>query len=358
MSIPTYTYSCDGCGGMQKYSPKSHSLECVFCGTEVKIVANKLTQENDYLQALSSQRVEKEPQAKEINCRKCAASFTLEPRVFSKDCPYCDTPTMVDCTQAFEPNGVLPFKITRKDAKERFSKWVSSRWFAPTAFTKYFSDNKILLGNYLPHWTYDTQTITQYQGQRGDAYYVSVTKTVVEDGKSVQKEVQERRIDWSYTSGTVHLNFDDVIVPASTKISSSILNALEPWESKSAEVFDRQYIAGFEAEEYTTTLDKGFSLAKNKMSPRIRRRVEQDIGGDEQRISSQSTQYNAITYKNVLLPVWTAFFKWHDKEYEYAINAQTGEIVGERPYSKTKIFFTVLAVGIVVGVIVYFSNLK
>jgi len=358
MSISTHSYSCNGCGGMQKYSPKSHALECVFCGTEVKIAEDKVTKEHDYRHAISEKKAEQEAITQEIKCTKCAASFTLNPHCFASECPYCDTPTLIECTQAFKPDGVVPFLITRKEAKETFSKWVKSRWFAPSAFSKYFSDNKILLGNYLPHWTYDTDTVTDYQGQRGDAYYISVTKTVIEEGRSVQKEVQERRIDWSYASGVVSVSFDDVIVPSSPKISSSLLHALEPWETKDAESFDSQYIAGFEAEEYTMGLEEGFTFAKGKMASKIRSTIHRDIGGDEQRISSQNTDYRDISYKNILLPIWTAFFTWKEKEYHYAINAQTGELVGERPYSVTKIVFTLIAITVIIVGIIYFEGLK
>jgi len=358
MSMIAQNYSCDGCGGMQKYSPKNQSLTCVFCGTEVKIAQSEPLKENNYEETLLEVTIDKDAKAQEIKCIKCASSFSLEPHAFASHCPYCDTPALIDCTQAIKPDGLLPFVVTRDEAKEKFKAWVSSRWFAPTVFTKYFANSKILLGTYLPHWTYDSDTLTQYQGERGDAYYVTVTKTVVEDGKSIQKEVQERRIDWSYVAGVVYVDFDDVIIPASPKVSSSILSALEPWETKSAKGFNTQYIAGFEAEEYTTTLEEGFDFAKEKMASLIEQKIKEDIGGDEQKISSQQTQYNNIRYKNILLPVWTAFFTWKNKEYQYAINAQTGEVVGDRPYSVTKITFAVLAVATLVAGIVYFDEIK
>jgi len=353
MLLLSQNYTCNGCGGMQKYDAKTQSLCCVFCKTEVKVTSNTEVHENDYLQKISSLEPQPSPRPKEVKCAKCAASFSFDARVFATNCPYCDTPTIIDCSAEIVLDGIVPFEVTHNDAKESFTKWVSSRWFAPTAFTKYFSDNKVMIGKYLPHWTYDSNTITQYKGERGTAYYVTVRKTVMEEGKSVLREVKERRIRWRDTSGIVTVNFDDVIVPASPAVSSSILNALDPWETKSAKVFDSQYIAGFEAEEYTIPLDEGFDLAKEKMASPIRSKIINDIGGDEQRINSQSTQYNAIRYKNVLLPIWTAFFKWHDKEYEYAINAQTGELIGERPYSKTKIFFAVLALASVVAGVMY-----
>ena len=76
------------------------------------------------------------------------------------------------------------------------------------------------------------------------------------------------------------------------------------------------------------------------------------IGGDEQRISEIKTRYDAITFKHLLLPVWLLAYRYHDKSYQIFINAVTGEVQGERPYSFWKIFLTVLlAVGIVGAVV-------
>ena len=105
-------------------------------------------------------------------------------------------------------------------------------------------------------------------------------------------------------------------------------------------------------------LDNGFEFAKAKMSFKIEQNVRQDIGGDQQQIHSIQTQHKNVTYKNVLFPVWTASFQWKNKEYNYAINAQTGKLVGERPYSVTKIVFAVLTGSGTVGSITYFEEIK
>ena len=70
--------------------------------------------------------------------------------------------------------------------------------------------------------------------------------------------------------------------------------------------------------------------------------MRQRIGGDEQRISHQQTQYNGITYKHLLLPLWLLAYRYQDKVYQVAINAGTGEVQGERPYSVWKITFAIL----------------
>ena len=78
------------------------------------------------------------------------------------------------------------------------------------------------------------------------------------------------------------------------------------------------------------------------MDSALRQEVRRRIGGDEQRIHNVSTQYNALTYKHLLLPVWLLAYKYNEKPYRVVVNAATGEVQGERPYSWVKITLTVL----------------
>ncbi len=308
------------------------------------------------LRKLSDQR----PQLmdKKIVCNKCGSSFTLTPYSISSNCPYCGTPAITDFVHEITPQSLLPFQITQKEAKERFKTWIGSLWFAPSAFTKYLNDGKKLQGYYLPYWTYDSNTVTRYRGQRGDTYYVTVTRTVVRNGRQQRIRVQEPRIRWTPASGSVSVTFDDITIGASKTISRTIINSVEPWDTGQLKTFDEKYLSGFEAEEYTIGLDNGFEFAKAKMRSVIERSIRRDIGGDQQQIHSVDTRYHNVTFKNVLFPLWTASFEWKDKIYNYAINAQTGKIAGERPYSILKIIFAVVTVALIVGGIVYYDRLQ
>jgi len=358
MKFTAINFTCSSCGAPQAYSPATGNLVCEFCRTESSIKASQdIIHEYDFIEAvatLSSQ--ENQIIEKNIKCKKCGGSFTLTPYSFSSNCPYCNIPAVTDFIRDITPKSLLPFSLTHQEAQVLFSKWVGSRWFAPSAFKKYLDDDNTLMGYYLPYWTYDANTTTAYQGLRGDVYYVTVTKTVIENGRQRQIQVQEPRINWIPVSGTVHVSFDDVTIGASKTISRAILDSLEPWDTTELVGFDEKYLSGFEAEEYTIGLDNGFEFAKAKMSYKIEKNIRYDIGGDQQQIQSMQTQHNDISYKNVLFPIWTASFKWKDKTYHYAINAQSGAISGERPYSIAKIVFSVLTLMSIVGGFLYIQN--
>ena len=75
--------------------------------------------------------------------------------------------------------------------------------------------------------------------------------------------------------------------------------------------------------------------------------VCQRIGGDQQRIHVLNTRLDALTFKHLLLPVWMLAYRYHDRPYRVFINAGTGEVQGERPYSVVKITFAVLGIAAV-----------
>jgi len=355
LKFKSINFTCKNCGAPLRFSPIYNSLSCEFCDTQEPIEkSNQEIKEYSFKEALNrlSKQYEKEI-SKEITCNKCAATFSMTPYSVSSNCPYCGTPAITEFLKEIEPKSLLPFHISQKKAQEFFKKWIGSLWFAPSKLKKFLTGEYKLKGYYLPHWTYDSDTNTQYSGERGDVYYVNVERTVVVNGREERQTVREARIQWTAVRGEVENSFDDIIVGASKTISHTILDNLEPWHTEVLIPFNKKYILGFDSEEYTIGLDNGFEFAKVKMDGVIRQTIKQEIGGDQQRISRMNTHYHNTTYKNVLFPIWTAEFKWNNKTYSYAINGQTGKVTGERPYSWLKIITLILIVATLVGGAVY-----
>ena len=84
------------------------------------------------------------------------------------------------------------------------------------------------------------------------------------------------------------------------------------------------------------------------MNAVIRRDIERDIGGDSQRIHHVNTKHADITFKHILLPMWLAAYRYRDETYRIVVNARTGAVQGERPWSWVKIGLAIAA-GVVVA---------
>ena len=263
----------------------------------------------------------------------------------ASQCPFCGADIVATgaSTKRIKPKALLPFEIDRKKAHELFQGWIRGLWFAPNALKRFARQDSPINGLYCPYWTYDCNTTTQYTGMRGDDYWTTETYASYENGRSVTRTRQVRRTRWTPVSGAVFNRFDDVLVVASESLPRKYAQALEPWDLDKLEPYQDAYLSGFRAESYQVDLPTGFERAKEIMAPTIHSTICSDIGGDHQQVTSTSSQYDAITFKYVLLPVWLSAYRYRNKVFRFLVNARTGEVQGERPWSWVKIALAVIA---------------
>ena len=277
-------------------------------------------------------------------CTSCGAEVTLRPNITADDCPFCGSSLVRSGSsrRIIRPRAVLPFHVTVQQANDAYRRWLRGRWFAPNALKRQARREVAIHGVYVPHWTYDASTETDYSGERGVYYYVTVNYTTTENGRTVTRQRQERRTRWYPARGRVVNAFDDVLVPASDALPRSLCAALEPWDLGALVPYGDEYLSGFRAQNYTVELEGGFEIAKTIMAERIRQSVRRDIGGDDQRIHHLDTRYDDVTFKHILLPVWVSAYRYREKVYRFLVNARTGEVQGERPWSWLKIALAAL----------------
>lgn len=344
-SVSAVSFPCRQCGADLAFEPGTQSLTCPYCGHEETVEAStraiveyELSRGIDALAKARADEMQKGGVT--VRCDGCGAVAVVER--LSRRCTFCDSPSVSPLQEdkpMVMPESLLPFKVEERVAQTNFLDWVKSRWFAPNDLAKR-AKSLALRGVYLPYWTFDSQTETDYDGYRGDHYYVTESYTDAE-GNHQTRTVQRTR--WTPASGHISRFFDDVLVPASTSLEESLAQALGPWDLSAIEPFSAGYLSGFVAERYQVLLEDGFEQGKEVMSLAIESSVRMDIGGDVQRIRSQRTSHRATTFKHMLLPVWLSSYRYRDKVYQFAVNAQTGEVVGRRPYSWLKISAAVLA---------------
>lgn len=350
----TSTFGCVECGADLKFKPGTTKLNCEYCGAENEIpILDVEIEELDFHEFLKKHDGGgDEIEVQVVKCDGCGSESTMEPNITSSSCPFCTTPLIATASQSvsiIQPKSILPFKVEKQEAITEFRKWIKKLWFAPNSLKKAALSFEHFKGIYLPFWTYDADTKTQYVGQRGEYYYVTENYTEEVDGKSVSKSREVKKTRWYPASGTVNEVFDDVLVAASESLPKDKLRDLEPWDLENLVPFDPKFLSGFISEKYQVDLEQGFGKAKEIMHDDIQEAIKDHIGGDVQRINGSSTDYTTITFKHILLPVYASAYKFKDKVFRFMVNARTGEIQGERPWSVWKIAFTVLGVIVIIG---------
>jgi hypothetical protein len=238
--------------------------------------------------------------------------------------------------------------VERASAQDIFLKWIAGRWFAPNALKKTVRRLEGIRGVYLPCWTFDARTRSRYTGQRGIDRIVHDTRTDAQ-GKTVM--VSRTVTDWYPASGEVSLVFDDRLVPATKSVPQDLADALITWDAKALVPYADDYVAGFTVEAYQLGLQPAFEQAREQFNRAIDSAIRQDIGGNHQRVHDVHTEYDAITFKHILLPAWICSYMFGGKPWLVVVNGQTGDVQGHRPYSPWKIAGAVLATAIVIAIL-------
>ncbi|TCO65490.1 hypothetical protein [Actinocrispum wychmicini] len=346
----SHTYPCGGCGARVQFAPGTNAMRCPYCGFQQEITTGDRQVREIAFAELT--RLPRKPVgaigAYTLKCQRCAAQ--TQTNDIAGTCQFCGSPLVVDGTATGQivPEAVLPFMLDRGAMRDALGKWTSSRWFAPSALKK-VREAESTKGTYVPHWTFDSQTVSQYSGQRGEHYYTTERYTD-SDGNTQTRRVQHTR--WYPANGVVERFFDDILIPASVALPQKKLHDLQPWPLLDAAPYQPQYLAGYSALRYDVEPEQGFDTARTTIEPVIREDCRQDIGGDEQRVNDVATQHNNVTFKLMLLPVWIATYLHAGKTWQILVNGRTGEVHGERPYSKAKIALAILLVLAVIAAII------
>jgi LSD1 subclass zinc finger protein len=351
--IQNTTLQCKSCGATLHFAPGTHQLQCSYCGA-----ANDIADTNssaivsfDYEEFIANRNGGSAAKlASIVSCKNCGASTTLPPEINSDNCAFCASPLVLSeaqTQQILKPHYILPFLVPQPQALESFRIWLKRLWFAPSDLTKMVGgDARQFKGVYIPHWSYDADTMSDYAGSRGEYYYTTETYTETVDGEEVVRTREVRHTAWFPTSGRVGNNFNDILISASNSLPQNVSARLEPWRLESLVHYNEQYVSGFRSELYQLDAARGLEEAKCRMQPYIRESILRDIGGDEQVIDNIDTSYGNIGLKYILLPAWISAYKYNNKLYHFTVNACTGEVVGERPYSAVKI-----ALAVIVGIL-------
>ncbi|TWE07853.1 hypothetical protein [Rudaeicoccus suwonensis] len=349
----TRTYPCPSCGGSLGFDPQARQLKCPACGRLEALapVAGSITKRDlaSTMQHLAQHRGEQHQHqlGREVVCQNCGGTTAFDGTLTATRCPYCATPIQRDDLQTAPErlpiDGVLPLMIGEKDARERINAWINGRWFAPKEFKKYREIGSFT-SIYLSYFTYDATTTTQYTGMRGEDYTVEVG-----DGDNRHTET---RTNWWPTSGTVVNDFRDLVELANTGLDERKVDALEPWPLQEAQPYSPQFVAGHLSRTYDADAGQRFDDgARSKIEREVDHTIRRDIGGDQQRITSREIGYNSLVFAQLLLPVWLLTVTFEGRPFQVFINGATGEVQGQRPWSKVKLAFAVLVAVIVIAVV-------
>lgn len=334
-------FPCKACGADLVCPPGVGELACPYCGVREAIPRDaRAIREYALSDLLPRKAVAKAPAAfLALACAACGARLDAAREAAARPCPYCGGTLVAggDSAERIAPEAVLPFRIERAAAEQAARRWLRGLWFAPSDLKRAVTLER-LVSLYAPYWTFDSHTLSSWEGEAGFHYWV-------ETG-SGQNRRRERRTRWEWRNGTHEEFFDDLLVPGGDHDDAGgyRLDGLQPYAA--------EYLAGHAADTYRRDPQAAWPLAKARIESAVRSACSRALGGDTQRGLSVATAHRGVACKLVLLPRWQAGYRYRGRPFRLVVNGQSGAVSGSRPYSALKITFAVIVTALVVAAVI------
>ena len=347
---------CPNCGAAMRFDPASGFLVCDSCGTRVDVEAttpsgtapNQASTDDFDVAGLSmdqliAQAADEGAQALPVyNCVSCGAEVIAPPEQVALTCPYCRNNIVLTdkISGKLRPDGVIPFRIRSEELPEAVNKFYSDKKLLPHGFFSHANMGQVT-GVYVPFWVFSGHVsgtllfdASKSRSYRNGSYQITET--------SYYLLTREAAMD-----------FDGLPVDAGSKMSDRLMDSLEPFHTGEAKTFDMRYLAGFTADR--------FDQPQSDMAHRARTRMRHSAisatsaaataGYSSSSPRSQRLQSD-LEAKYFLFPVYMFDIEYGRKKYHFAVNGQTGKVVGDLPTSSTaKAWYFLRHGGIVSAVI-------
>ena len=330
---------CSSCGGKVEFSPKDKALKCVKCDKLYSINYKQTTEKHpiDWVPD-NGKLVQWSEQNRSYKCETCGAEIVFNKYNIAQTCQYCNSNSLVPLKDlpGLKPEIVLPFKITKEEAKTEFSARVKKRHFLPLDFKRNLPRTEIS-STYISSFTFECFVEANYSGRQ------RITRTERDsDGRS--RTVTSYR----HFSGTIKHQFDNLVVEANDKINQSEIKNVLPYNFNESYDYEDDFIKGYNVSYYNQSVEQAKEVAKNDAYKEIEKMIRNKYSSIDSLTINPT--YSNIKYNYALLPMYFVNFNYKNKPYTNIMNGQTGKIGGSVPRSGLQITIFVLSILLLMGI--------
>ena len=328
-------YKCPCCGGAIAFDSSLQKMKCGYCDTEFEMetlekydeeLKNEVPDDMTWNNAAGSEWQEGETDdLVSYVCKSCGGEIICDKDTAATSCPFCGNPVVImeQLSGHLKPDYVIPFKLDKAAAKAALLNHYKGKRLLPKIF---MSENHIdeIKGVYVPFWLFsaDVDASIRYRATRiriwSDSKY-NYTQT-----------------NYYSVARAGNVGFSLVPVDGSSQMADDLMESIEPFNFNDAVDFQTAYLAGYLADKYDVDAETSISRANE----RIKKSTEEVFAGTVEGYASVQTEASSITLSNsnakyALYPVWILNTTWKDKKYTFAMNGQTGKLVGDLPVDKS-----------------------
>lgn len=355
---------CPKCGATDiSLNSKTGKLRCNFCRHQFE--PEKLeTMEKDISklegEVLGSGATDIIADIKDIltfKCSSCGAEVVIDTSSqASARCHWCRNTLSVNqqIPNGAIPDTVLPFKVSKADAKKEIENFVGKRkFYAHPQFRKEFTTDNIM-GVYLPYMIVDANTHISLTGQgehEVNRYTEKIGDRTITYYDADLYDV-ERDFDLTIEGLTIESSKDKLDTNSSNR-TNNIINSIMPFDTENCVKWDANYIKGYTSEKRDTNVDdlKGIVEAQSKDIARFAANETLEDYDRGVRWDNENLKLKGQQWKAAYLPIWLYSYQEEKKDkkllHYVAVNARTKKTMGSVPIHMPKLllvsFFVELA---------------
>lgn len=327
-------YKCPNCSAALSFDPGQQRVACPNCGTVFENEALSAIAEDaqgggfdwgDYKRSFArSERLE----TKVYQCQGCSALIEADENTAATKCPYCDSNVVLQdrIEGGLKPNAIIPFKIDKKAVPALVQDFYKGKKLLPRNF---FSENisERVQGVYVPFWLFDANVIG----------HISMNSSITHTHREGNYQVSVTE-HYRHERGG-NMNFCKVPVDASSKFDDDLMDSIEPYDYSALTEFSSSYLTGFVADRFDSDPEQELPRAQDRMVNSAVSALESTVSNyGPCTLASANMHVSRADVKYVFLPVYLFNCNYMGKRYRYAVNGQTGKVVGELPIDKGKSF--------------------
>lgn len=341
---------CPKCGGTTHFDPKTQMLVCDYCDSifpfDIEKVQSEAVTEDfrfeDFAKGYESPDAESLPI---YLCESCGAELIAPAEQISLTCPYCGNHIVLSdkVSGNLRPNGIIPFKVAAKELPDLLRTFYQDKKLLPKSF---FSDAAMskITGVYVPFWIFSGRVV-------GSASFIASLSSTRKEGDYIITDTSFYEVQTG-----VDAAFQNIPVDASKRISDKMMDSLEPFDMGEVKPFDVGYLAGFTSDRFDSSSDDMEARAKGRIDNTANSLLAAQAGSFEKIKIAGGDLKTTLSAQYYLLPVYLFKLRFLNKDYAFAVNGQSGRIVGELPSSAvlSRIYFLKRFIPISMGVLLAF----
>lgn len=326
-------YECDICGAELYWDAKSSSLKCKYCGNVKKVedfedatLTNKNV-EDENIKETEYLNVDVEDGMVAYECKNCTGTIVTSKTTMAEVCPYCGEAVTITSKSvgAFRPKFLIPFSVDKKQAKKIYQDYVKESKYTPDAFK---IDNILdkMQGLYAPFYLHNLDN-------KSDHVF---TGEIVTTRRSGDYRITKHEVYDLKTS--IDCKYRQLPTDASVRLDDKMMKCVEPYDYKEIKDYAPAYMSGFLAEQSDEEPNKIAQMAVERSKEGNHAKAKKLFEGYD-KIEDVSNNYSVRNHTKdyTMLPVWILNVKYRNKNYQYAINGQTGKITGKLPLDFKKL---------------------